>query len=369
MRPTAPQPALLALEDGYVQEGYAVGASGTVFGEIVFNTSMTGYQEILTDPSYFRQIITFCYPLIGNYGVVDDDDNESRQVFASGLVVREMSPLADSSRMTGDLPSWLAKRGVVGIGGVDTRELVLHIREQGAMRGAVSTEILDPDELIKQVRASQSLVGIDSITPITIDRPEVFEPEGTDKPIRLAALDCGMKRSIGRLLAKSGFHVTVLPATTPPEEILNGPYDALFLSNGPGDPAGVPWLVENVRTLIQRLPTVGICLGHQLLGQALGGKTFKLKFGHRGANHPVKDLRTGEIQITCQNHGFCVDHESLGDTVEVTHLNLNDQTVEGLRHRELPILSVQHHPEASPGPHDAAPLFDEFYALCRQSIG
>ncbi|MBN1477580.1 glutamine-hydrolyzing carbamoyl-phosphate synthase small subunit [Candidatus Sumerlaeota bacterium] len=369
MRLSAPQPALLALEDGHVQRGHAVGAPGTVFGEMVFNTAMTGYQEILTDPSYFRQIITFCYPLIGNYGVVDADD-ESRRVFASGLVVREMSPLANSARMEGDLPTWLIKRGVVGIGGVDTRELVLHIREQGAMRGAVSTEITDPDELVDRVRASESLVGIDSITPVTIKAPMVVEPpEGTSNPVRLAALDCGMKRSIGRLLAREGFHVTILPATTPPQEILDGPYDALFLSNGPGDPAGVPWLVENLKQLVPKMPTTGICFGHQMLGLALGGTTSKLKFGHRGANHPVKDLRTGEIQITSQNHGFVVDLDSLGGDVEPTHLNLNDHTNEGLRHRELPILSVQYHPEAAPGPHDAAPLFREFHELCRQALG
>jgi carbamoyl-phosphate synthase small subunit len=364
-----PQPALLALEDGYFQEGFAVGAPGTTFGEMVFNTAMTGYQEILTDPSYFRQIITFCYPLIGNYGVTPQDD-ESRRVFASGLVVREMSPVASSARGEGDLPSWLRARGVVGIGGVDTRELVLHIREQGAMRGAVSTEILDPAALIDRVRASESLVGIDSITPVTVEEPVTLPPpDGVESPVRLAALDCGMKRMIGTLLRRAGFQVTILPATTPAAEIL-AHHDALFLSNGPGDPAGAPYLVETVREVIEkRMPTVGICLGQQILGLALGGKTYKMKFGHRGANHPVKDLRTGEIQITSQNHGFCVDKSSLGDEVEVTHVNLNDQTLEGLRHRELPILSVQYHPEASPGPHDAAPLFTEFHEVCRARLG
>lgn len=365
---SAPHPALIALEDGYVQEGQAVGAHGTVFGEIVFNTAMTGYQEILTDPSYFRQIITFTYPLIGNYGVVDADD-ESRRVFASGLVVREMSPVASSVRMEGDLPSWLRRRGVIGIGGVDTRDLVLHIREKGAMRSAVSTEVTDSDELVDRVRASDSIVDVDSVTPVTIDEVFIVEPpEGTTDPIRLAALDCGMKRSISRLLAREGFHVTVLPATTPAQKIRNGHYDALFLSNGPGDPAGVPWLVETVRELIDKMPITGICLGHQILGLALGGDTYKLKFGHRGANHPVKDLRTGEIQITSQNHGFAVDMKSLGGSVEETHVNLNDHTNEGLRHGDLPILSVQYHPEAAPGPHDAGPLFREFHELCRRAL-
>lgn len=369
MPPQVHPPALLALEDGYVQEGTAIGAAGTTFGEMVFNTAMTGYQEILTDPSYFRQIITFCYPLIGNYGVTPDDD-ESRQVFASGLAVREISPVASSTRQQGDLPSWIRRRGVVGIGGVDTRDLVLHIRERGAMRGAISTEILDPAELIDRVRASESLDGIDSIRPVTIAAPEkLAPPEGIANPVRLAALDCGMKRMIGTLLTRAGFDVTILPATTPASEIEQGPYDALFISNGPGDPAGVPWLADTIGALAPRMPTVGICFGHQMIGLALGGQTYKLKFGHRGANHPVKDLRTGRIQITSQNHGFAVDMATAPGDIEETHVNLNDQTNEGLRHRHLPVFAVQYHPEASPGPHDASPLFDEFHALCRQALG
>lgn len=378
--------AILALEDGTWFEGFSFGAEAEAYGEVVFNTSMCGYQEILTDPSYKGQIVTMTYPLIGNYGV-NEQDVESWKPHVEGFVVREYSPAYSNWRATGSLGDYLKRYGIVAIEGVDTRALTKHIRQAGAMRAVISTQDLDPGSLVEKARSSPGLVGRDLVREVTCREPfeweemrlklgqiedqplalRANEPQ-SDQPYRVVAVDGGIKYNILRLLSAAGCRVRVVPAHTTVQEILALEPEGIFLSNGPGDPEGVPYLVETVRQLLGTRPIFGICLGHQILGLALGGRTFKLKFGHRGGNQPVKDLRTGKVDITAQNHGFCVDMDSLDPgEVELTHVNLNDQTLEGLRHRRLPIFSVQYHPEASPGPHDAAYLFRDFVAMMERN--
>jgi carbamoyl-phosphate synthase small subunit len=367
--------ALLALEDGTVFWGKPFGALGETFGEVVFNTNLTGYQEVLTDPSYKGQIVTMTYPLIGNYGI-NDADLESVHPQVEGFIVKEGSKRASNWRAQYGLEEWLQRHGVVGIQSLDTRALTRHLRTRGAMRGAISTTDLDPDRLIARVHTSPGLIGRDLVCEVTCDGPYTWTagewcwPQGYAKDIaaprersHVVAYDFGIKRNILRKLMNSGCDVTVVPASTTAAAVLQLNPDGIFLSNGPGDPEGVPYAIEAVRQLIGVKPIFGICLGHQILGLAFGGKTYKLKFGHRGGNQPVMHLPTHRVEITAQNHGFAVDADSLPAEVEVTHLNLNDRTVEGMRHRELPVFSVQYHPEASPGPHDSWYLFERFRAM------
>lgn len=365
--------ALLALADGTVYEGSSFGAEGETGGEVVFNTSLTGYPEILTDPSYKGQIVAMTYPLIGNYGL-NEEDFESRGPMVEGFIVKEASPYPSSWRSRTSLGEFLRRHGIVGIQGIDTRSLTRRIREKGAVEGIISTVDLNPESLRTKAGARPGLLGRDLVKEVTCTTAYRWE-EGTWKredgykhPLpeprfSVVALDFGVKFNILRKLAEHGCRVTVVPASTPAAEILRLNPGGIFLSNGPGDPAGVPYAVETVRRLLGKKPLFGICLGHQLLGLALGGRTYKLKFGHRGGNHPVLDRRTGKVEITTQNHGFAVDPESLPSEVELTHVNLNDHTLEGMRHRELPVFSAQYHPESSPGPHDASYLFSRFVAL------
>ena len=368
------KPAILALEDGKIFHGYSFGADGENFGEVVFNTSMTGYQEILTDPSYKGQIVTMTYPMIGNYGV-NSEDVESRQPFVEGFIVREYSPIASNWRSQQELGDYLKQYNIMGIEGIDTRALTKHLRTYGAKQGVISTLEAHPDTLVDKAIHSPHLVGRDLVKEVTIDKPYVFQPSKSDldwcgykgdyvlekQPYHVVAYDCGIKLNILRLLAAHGCKVTVVPADASAEQVLSYQPDGIFLSNGPGDPEAVTYLIENVKKLIGKKPIFGICLGQQILGLAFGGKTFKLKFGHRGANHPVKQLDTGKIEITVQNHGFCVDLDSVKNSgLRITHLNLNDMSNEGMEHTELPIFCVQYHPESSAGPHDARYLFQKF---------
>jgi len=414
--------ANLALADGTVFEGTSYGAEGEAVGEVVFNTCMSGYQEILTDPSYKGQIVTMTYPLIGNYGV-NPEDVESHRPFVEGFVVKEGSVLPSNWRARRSLEDFLREYSIVGIQGIDTRALTRHIRDHGAQEGVISTIDDDPKSLVAKAKASPGLIGRDLVNQVCCEAPFTWSqgtwtwPGGygqgraesressaeTEKAqlslfgsrlaargrpggarlSRVVAYDCGIKWNILRQLVSSGCDVSVVPASTTAEQVLGMNPDGIFLSNGPGDPEGVPYLIDAVRELIGKKPIFGICLGHQIIGLALGGRTYKLKFGHHGGNQPVKDLTTGEVEITSQNHGFAVDMESfksdpkgqvLGDPEDIvlTHVNLNDNTCEGLMHRRLPLFSVQYHPEASPGPHDASYLFRRFVEMMereRQRIG
>jgi len=360
MRAHRQRKARIALEDGRIFAGFSFGATGERYGELVFNTSMAGYQEILTDPSYKGQIVTMTYPLIGNYGV-NPEDIESRKPFVEGFVVKEYSRIASNWRSQRSLDEYLRENNIIGVENIDTRALTRHIRLQGAMKAVISTQDLDEKRLIEKAKSSLGLLGRDLVKEVTSGRIENWNEKGKYKVV---VVDCGVKFNILRELVNNECQVIIVPAKTEAEQIMMLEPDGILLSNGPGDPQGVPYLVETVKKLIGKLPIFGICLGHQMLGLAFGGKTYKLKFGHHGANHPVKDLKTGRIAITVQNHGFCVDIDSLNrEDIEITHINLNDNTLEGMRHKRLPIFSVQFHPEASPGPHDARYLFKEFVNL------
>jgi carbamoyl-phosphate synthase small subunit len=360
------RPALLVLEDGTAFSGKAFGAEGERTGEVVFNTSMAGYQEITTDPSYCGQIVVMTYPLIGNYGA-NPEDVESRRPWVEGFVVREISPLHSNWRAAESFGDFLSSSGITGISGIDTRALTRHIRSRGAMRGVISTEDLDPESLKAKALAAPGLVGRDLVREVTCAKP--FKPgiPGENR-FKVAVIDCGVKNSILSCLAEVGCDLTVYPASTPAEAIMRSDPDGIFVSNGPGDPEAVPYVSQTVADLLGERPLFGICLGHQMLSLAMGARSYKLKFGHRGGNHPVRDERTGKIAITVQNHGFCIDPESLDSSVaELTHVNLYDRTLEGIRHRNLPAFSVQYHPEASPGPRDARYLFDEFRQLMERN--
>jgi len=354
---------MIALEDGFILEARSFAAPGERTGEIVFNTSMTGYQEILTDPSYKGQIITMTYPLIGNYGT-NASDFESLKPHAEGLIVKEASGIPSNWRSEKSLRQFLLDHDMMGIEGVDTRALVRHIRCEGAMKGVISTEDLDPASLVEKAKASPGLVGRDMVKHVTCAERYVWKENGGESApprFHVVVFDYGVKHNILRMLVRVGCRVTVVPASTKAEDVLDLRPDGVLLSNGPGDPAAVTYAVAEIRKLLGKLPVFGICLGHQLIGLALGGRTYKLKFGHRGGNQPVKDLATGRVDITSQNHGFCVDMDSLKEAdVEITHVNLNDQTLEGMRHKRMPVFSVQYHPEASPGPHDSGYLFEQF---------
>ncbi|MBI4568372.1 MAG: glutamine-hydrolyzing carbamoyl-phosphate synthase small subunit [Planctomycetes bacterium] len=367
-------PALLVLEDGRAFRGRAFGHRGETTGEVVFNTSLTGYQEVLTDPSYAGQIVVMTCPHIGNYGV-NEADAESRGLFLRGFVVRECTRLPSNFRSEASLETYLLRHRVPGIDGVDTRALTRHLREVGAQRGVISSTDLDPGSLRRKAENSPPMQGTDFVREVSIRKSEPWTsgrntpfsfqfppPPGGDAPL-VAAMDFGMKHHILRSLVEQGFRVARVPATATAGEVLALRPDGVFLSNGPGDPAALPYIFDTVVKMVGKVPMFGICLGHQILGHVFGGRTFKLKFGHHGSNQPVLDLTTGKVEITAQNHGFAVDAESLPAEVKVTHVNLNDRTVEGLAHTSLPIFSVQYHPEASPGPHDSMYLFQRFRAL------
>jgi carbamoyl-phosphate synthase small subunit len=379
--------AVLALEDGTCFEGVPCGAEGVARGEVVFNTSMTGYQEVLTDPSYAGQIVTMTAPEMGNYGTTPLD-GESRQPFVAGFIVRRTSSVASNWRSSSTLRDFLRSHNIVGLAGIDTRALTRRLRSGGVLRGAIGTGDVDPDRLVGRARSAPPMAGADLVRDVTVGQAFDFDAgvatDGTfalpasaravgaadecERPL-VAAYDFGMKWNILRRLAANGCRLRVFPATTPARQVLDARPSGVFLSNGPGDPAALPYAIGNVRELLAaNLPVFGICLGHQILALALGGRTFKLKFGHRGANHPVKDLETGKVEITSQNHGFAVEAGSLPADAVVTHRSLYDGTIEGLRHAVRPVFSVQYHPEASPGPHDADYLFGRFMAAVRGRI-
>jgi len=373
--------ALLALEDGRFFEGESFGATGTCVGEMCFNTAMTGYQEVLTDPSYRGQIVAMTYPLIGNYGI-NSLDQESRSPHVRGFVIEELTEVPSNWRSEMSLDEYLRKWNIPGARGIDTRALTRHLRTRGAMKACLTTEKISPEEATERAIKGEGVIGMDYVREVSTSEIYRWDPEdklsepwsiaagngGSRRALpsikfQIVAYDYGIKQNILRLLRQKGFGVTVVPAPTTADEALALNPDGIFLSNGPGDPAALPYAHKAVQDLMGKKPIFGICLGHQILGFAFGGSTFKLKFGHRGANQPVKDLRSGKVAITAQNHGFAVDRESLPPNAEVTHINLNDGTVEGMRHKELPIFSVQYHPEAAPGPHDATYFFDQFAHL------
>ena len=354
--------AILVLEDGRTFRGEAFGAEGECFGEMVFNTSMSGYQEILTDPSYAGQIVAMTYPLIGNYGV-NEEDTESRRPWVEGFVVREASRIASNWRSTETLDSYLKRHKIVGIEHIDTRALVRHIRSKGAMRAAISSTDLDEKNLLEKVLNSPEMKNRELASSVTVAEKFDYQSNGEEK-FHVVAYDFGVKTNSLREFAKFGCRVTVVPAETPADEVLEMKPDGIFLSNGPGDPASMKTVVEQIKKLTEsQTPMFGICLGHQILGQVFGGETYKLKFGHRGGNQPIKDLTTGKIEIAAHNHGFAVSDKNLPDEIEITHINLNDNTVAGLQHKTLPVFSVQYHPESAPGPHDSEYLFRRFIEL------
>ncbi len=368
-------PAILVLEDGTAYHGRSVGASGERAFELVFNTSMTGYQEILTDPSYAGQAVVMTYPQIGNYGVCLEDD-ESDRCWAGALIMRELSPLASNFRADLTLGAYLQQRDVLGIEGIDTRDLTLKLRDQGALRAVLSTEFFEVEQLAEQARQHPSLEGRDLAAEVSCKTGypwkhglEGFPEPGDDAP-HVVCYDFGVKRNILRCLVSSGFRVSVVPAQTSAADVQAMKPDALFLSNGPGDPAAVTYAHENIRELVQTgIPTFGICLGHQILAHVFGATTYKMKFGHHGANHPVVENEVGKIDITSQNHGFAVDLESMKSTgLIATHINGNDGTLSGMEHKELPVFSVQYHPEAAPGPNDPQHLFTRFYHMATQQV-
>jgi carbamoyl-phosphate synthase small subunit len=373
--------AILALEDGTVFHGHAAGADGEARGEVVFNTSMTGYQEVLTDPSYSGQIVTMTCPEIGNYGV-SSEDVESRAPQVAGFIIRDESPVASNWRSERTLRDYLVENRIVAISDIDTRALTRQLRSGGVMRGVIGTGSgLDPTALVERARSIPPMEGSDLVSGVTTTTAFDWTQEDPDefgitparrakRRLKIAAYDFGMKWNIMRRLSAHGCDVRVYPAKTPASDLLASNPDGVFLSNGPGDPAPLTYAIDNAKTLVEsNVPVFGICLGHQILGLAMGGSTYKLKFGHRGANHPVKKLATGKVEITSQNHGFAVDPGTLPEDVEVTHLNLYDKTVEGLRHKTRPVFCVQYHPEASPGPHDADYLFDDFLELIEGNRG
>jgi carbamoyl-phosphate synthase small subunit len=369
------QVARLALEDGSIWRGHGFGASTTQVGEVVFNTSLTGYQEILTDPSYAGQIVVMTAPQIGNTGI-NPEDHESRRAFLRGFVVREVSPIVSNWRATSSLDAWLAEQGVPGISEIDTRALTRRLRDHGSMRGVLSTDNSRTDEdLINQARAWPGLDGVDLISTVTCSEPYAWTepsadqwmlPQSSNSHPHIVAYDFGIKRNILRRFAAMGCRVTVVPARTPADQVLAMQPDGVFLSNGPGDPEAVTYGIEAVRALLGKVPIFGICLGHQLLGLAYGGTTYRLKFGHHGGNQPVRYEPTGAVQISAHNHNYAVDPASLPADVEVTHVNLNDGCCEGMRHPRLPAFSIQYHPEAAPGPHDADPIFAQFVEMMSQ---
>ncbi len=372
--------ALIAFEDGKVFEGHSFTGPGEAVGEVVFNTAMTGYQEVLTDPSYKGQIVTMTYPLIGNYGV-NSEDIESSTIHLEAFVIREYEAEYSNWRAEESLREYLVRHGVLGIHQVDTRAITRHIRLKGAMKAVISTDVSDPATLVEKARLAPGLEGRDLVKEVTTKNPYTWKddrpldvvvskrmadvgppPKGT---IRVACIDCGLKYNQLRIFTKKGVEPIVFPCTVTPDEILAVSPHGCFVSNGPGDPAALPYIVDTVKSLLGKLPIFGICLGHQILGQALGASTYKLKFGHHGANQPVKDLSTGKIEITSQNHGFAVDQSALGEDVRVTHINLNDNTVEGIEAPDISAFSVQYHPENAPGPHDSEYLFDRFLKKIR----
>lgn len=393
------KPAILALEDGTVFEGEAYGAEGERHGEVVFNTGMTGYQEVLTDPSYRGQIVTMTYTQQGNYGLNPEDD-ESWQPWVEGFVVREACRQPSNFRSTISLPDYLKQHGIPGISGIDTRRLTKHLRTYGAKMGVISSIDLDPDSVVKKAQQAPRLENVDFVKQVTCKAPRRWAEDGyveeavtpdiwsedRTKPrarqrtiyrdgmplyapriYRVVCMDWGIKQNILRHLYSRGCDIVVVPAETTAEQVLEWNPDGVLLSNGPGDPQLLDYAIKTARGVIGKVPVFGVCLGQQIIGWAMGGTTYKLKFGHRGCNHPVKNLLTDEVEITTQNHGFCVDMESLKDSgMEITHLNLNDNTCEGLRHKELPLFCVQYHPEAGPGPHDASYLFDNFIEMMSQ---